>query len=75
MRVFKVDKDLKLTAADLLALIINNDEAVYMHPLVSDLIEFNELENKLRSMPVHLAVATCSKILRAVSSMYVVDKI
>ncbi len=75
MRVFKVDKDLRLTAADLLALIMKNDKEVHMHPIVSDLLDYNDLENKLQTMPVHLALATCSKILRAVSSLYTVGKI
>ncbi len=75
MRVFKIDSNSQMTAAELMALILVTSREAHIHPLVSDLIEVDDLENKLRAMPVYVALATCSKILRAVSAMYTVSKI
>jgi len=74
MRVFKVNKDLSLTGADLLAMIMKDDKAVHMHPIISDLLEYNVLKSQLSNIQTSIAIEICSKILRAVSSIYLVEK-
>jgi len=75
MRKFKVDTNKEITTVELLALILSRSKEARIHPVVSDRLDYANLHNKLRAMPVHVALVTCSRLLRAVSALYAVNKI